>query len=129
MPNHTTDEAYLKRKQNVPTDLTTRQMQQLDWQIRERAFWSATVSNAKIVADLHGVCNAVVSEKMSMSDARLEIAKSLNRNGYAAADGTQGTIRDLSTFRRQDLIIKTNVEMARGYAQYAEAQEDLDIYP
>ena len=129
MPYYTTDEAYLKRKQNIATDLASRQMQELHWQIRERAFWSATVDNAKIVADLHDVCNAVVSERISVSDARLEIAKSLNRNGYKPSDGTQGTIRDLSSFRRQDLIIQTNVEMARGYAHYAEAQEDLHIYP
>lgn len=60
MPHYTTDEAYLKRKQNIATDLASRQMQELHWQIRERAFWSATVDNAKIVADLHDVCNAVV---------------------------------------------------------------------
>lgn len=47
----------------------------------------------------------------------------------ARADGTKGSIRDLTTTRRLNLILQTNLEMARGYAHHAEAQEDLDFYP
>ena len=129
MPFSRTDKAYLRRKKNVPTELTTREMQLLDAQLRERMFWSATVNNAKVVQNMHAVTNALASGKISISDARLTISKMLQKTGYKPADGTKGSIRDLTTTRRLNLILQTNLEMARGYAHYAEAQEDLDIYP
>ena len=129
MPFSRTDEAYLRRKKNVPTDLTTREMQLLDAQLRERMFWSATVNNARVVQNMHEVVNSLASGKISMSDARLTISKMLQKTGYKPADGTKGSIRDLTTTRRLNLILQTNLEMARGYAHHAEAQEDLDLYP
>lgn len=129
MPFSRTDEAYLRRKKNFPTDLTTREMQLLDAQLRERMFWSATVNNARVVQNMHAVSNALASGKISMSDARLTISKMLQKTGYKPADGTKGSIRDLTTTRRLNLILQTNLEMARGYAHHAEAQEDLDLYP
>ena len=129
MPFSRTDEAYLRRKKDVPTDLTTREMQLLDAQLRERMFWSATVNNARVVQNMHAVTNALASGKISMSDARLTISKMLQKTGYKPADGTKGSIRDLTTTRRLNLILQTNLEMARGYAHHAEAQEDLDLYP
>ncbi len=129
MPYDRTAEAYLRRKQDVPTDLTSREMAELGYQIRERAFWSATVNNAKVVNAMHRACNGFAAGKLSMSDARLAIQRALDSAGYKPADGTRGTIRDLSSFRRQDLILRTNLEMAQGYARLAEAQEDLDLYP
>jgi len=129
MPYDRTAEAYLRRKQDVPTDLTSREMAELGYQIRERAFWSATVNNAKVVNAMHRACNGFAAGKLSMSDARLAIQRALDSTGYKPADGTRGTIRDLNSFRRQDLILRTNLEMAQGYARLAEAQEDLDLYP
>ena len=129
MPFSRTDEAYLRRKKNVPTDLTTREMQLLDAQLRERMFWSATVNNARVVQNMHAVSNALASGKISMSDARLTISKMLQKTGYKPADSVKGSIRDLTTTRRLNLILQTNLEMARGYAHHAEAQEDLDLYP
>ena len=92
-------------------------------------FWSATVNNARVVQNMHAVTNALASGKISMSDARLTISKMLQKTGYKPADGTKGSIRDLTTTRRLNLILQTNLEMARGYAHHAEAQEDLDLYP
>ncbi len=129
MPYDRTAEAYLRRKQDVPTDLTSREMAELGYQIRERAFWSATVNNAKVVNAMHRACNGFAAGKLSMSDARLAIQRALDSTGYKPADGTRGTIRDLSSFRRQNLILRTNLEMAQGYVRLAEAQEDLDLYP
>ena len=129
MPFTRTDEAYLRGKQNLPTDLTTRQMELLSAQIRERVFWSATVSNARVVQTMHAVSTALAGGKISASDARLTIAKMLEKQGYKPADGTEKSIRDLTAMRRQNLILRTNLEMARGYAHHAEAQEDLDLYP
>lgn len=129
MPYDRTVGAYIERKQAVATDLTTREMQTLSRQIRERAFWSATVNNAKVVSAMQRACADFAKGKLSMSDARLAIQKALDSAGYKPADGTAGSIRDLNTFRRQDLILRTNLEMAQGYARHAEAQEDLDFYP
>ena len=129
MPYDRTVGAYIERKQAIATDLTTREMQELSCQIRERAFWSATVNNAKVVNTMQRACADFAKGNLSMSDARLAIQKALDSVGYKPADGTKGSIRDLNTFRRQDLILRTNLEMAQGYARSAEAQEDLDIYP
>lgn len=121
MPYDRTVGAYIERKQAIATDLTTREMQELSCQIRERAFWSATVNNAKVVNTMQRACADFAKGNLSMSDARLAIQKALDSVGYKPADGTKGSIRDLNTFRRQDLILRTNLEMAQGYARYAEA--------
>lgn len=129
MPFDRTDEAFLRQKKTVPTDLTSREMGLIDAQIRERIFWSATVNNARIAQNMHNICNDLAGGKISFSDARLEISKTLQQAGYKPAFGTKGSIRDLTTTRRLNLILQTNLEMARGYAHHAEAQEDLDLYP
>ena len=104
MPYDRTVGAYIERKQAIATDLTTREMQELSYQIRERAFWSATVNNAKVVNTMQRACADFAKGNLSMSDARLAIQKALDSVGYKPADGTKGSIRDLNTFRRQDLI-------------------------
>ena len=129
MPYDRTVGAYIERKQAIATDLTTREMQELSYQIRERAFWSATVNNAKLANAMQRACADFAKGKLSMSDARLAMQKALDSVGYKPADGTKDSIRDLNSFRRQDLILRTNLEMAQGYARIAEAQEDLDLYP
>ena len=75
MPYDRTVGAYIERKQAIATDLTTREMQELSYQIRERAFWSATVNNAKVVNTMQRACADFAKGNLSMSDARLAIQK------------------------------------------------------
>ena len=77
MPFDRTVGAYIERKQAIATDLTTREMQELSCQIRERAFWSATVNNAKVVNTMQRACADFAKGNLSMSDARLAIQKAL----------------------------------------------------
>lgn len=114
MPFDRTVGAYIERKQAIATDLTTREMQELSCQIRERAFWSATVNNAKVVNTMQRACADFAKGNLSMSDARLAIQKALDSVGYKPADGTKGSIRDLNTFRRQDLICAPTLRWRRA---------------
>lgn len=73
MPYDRTVGAYIARKQAIATDLTTREMQELSYQIRERAFWSATVNNAKLANAMQRACADFAKGKLSMSEDRKSV--------------------------------------------------------
>ncbi len=120
---------YQASKQLLPTDLRSKEMSFLDRQLRERAFWSAGVENAKILSDIQSSIREVISGNFSETEARLKINETLNKHNYKAPVGTEGGIKDMYSYSRQKVLIKTNVEMANGYAQLEEAQEFIEDYP
>ncbi len=88
--------------------------------LRDRAFFSAAVENARILHDLRAACAAMADGRLSASEMRRDARKMLERLGYDAGD-REGTIRDLRTRKRLDLIADVNVRQARGWAQHVEA--------
>ncbi len=67
----------------------------------------------------------------SMATARQEIRTYLRSIGYKAKPGEEGTIKDLSTDRRINVKLRTDVEMMHGYGQYTAGQSPitLDLTP
>ena len=91
--------------------------------LRDRAFFSATVENARILHDLRAACAAMANGSLSASEMRRDARKMLERLGYDAGDRA-GTIQDLRTRKRLDLIADVNVRQARGWAQHVEATSE-----
>jgi hypothetical protein len=63
--------------------------------------------------------------------AREEIKTFLAGIGYAPGEGTEGTIKDLSSDSRIDLVIDTNTKMAQGQGWWLQGQDAaiLDEWP
>ena len=103
-------------------------MKSADWGsvqagLRDRAFFSATVDDARRLAAMREACAKVAAGEMSDSDARAAIRRALEQTGYAPEAGKEGGLQDLSSQRRLDLIIKTNVDEAHGYVRYCSSMD------
>src|ERR1039458_251451 len=64
-------------------------------------------------------------------ELRLSINRVLDATNYRAPEGKEGTIQDLRSFQRQNILIDTNVAVARGYVQAHVCNDPdvLDEYP
>lgn len=96
--------------------------------LRDRAFFSSQVTQAKILyAMRHNVAELVKGGK-SESEVRRDLREYLASIGYDADENLKpdeksrrGTIKDLMTKARLDVMMKTNADQARGYASHIRA--------
>lgn len=127
----------------MPTAAGSAEIAQLAPEIRERAFFSAKVEDARFLASADRMIGAVVSGEagrgsvegrksaLSPDEVRGELKELLRATGYAPELGKEGGLEDLSSTQRLNLIIKTNNDMAAGAGQFA-IQNDpelLDFFP
>jgi hypothetical protein len=59
--------------------------------------------------------------------ARVKLKQALQDQGYSPAEGERGTIKDLSSDARINLVVKTNVELAQGAGRFIQENSDPDI--
>lgn len=116
---------YVSRKQNVPSELRSKEWEHVQAQVRERALFMASVANAKELHKWRSVMEQVTSGAMSPGQAREEMRRYLEKIGYSPDPGLGGTIKDRSTVQRMKVSIDTNVAMARGWAARMEALDDV----
>lgn len=128
---------YSLSKALLPTEAGTTELSQLPAEVRNRARFSARTTDAGYLAEMDRLLNRYVSPAAAGPDAidaatvRAELKKELLDRGYAPDPKQAGGLRDLSSDRRLDLIIKTNTEMAQGYGEHIKSQDPdlLDLYP
>lgn len=119
------------KKALVESGIASKEWSYIQAGLRERAFFSARISEAKILHALRGEVSKVASGDKSASEVRRDIREYLEKVGYAPHPGEEGTIKDLFSRARLDVIIKTNVDQARGWAQHLEATTSgaLEAFP
>lgn len=64
--------------------------------------------------------------------AREALRRELRSLGYEPAEGTEGTIKDLSSDARINLVVKTNTELAQGAGKFVQgniSQDAVDLAP
>ena len=73
----------------------------------------------------------IVEGRGNEGEARLAIQKVLRETGYQPQPGDEDTPADFRQYERQNLVIETNVDSARGYGQVVEQNDAdiLDAYP
>ena len=108
------------QKALVGSDIDSRQWSMVQAGLRDRAFFSATVEDARVLHAFRDATARVAAGGMSASEARTAMRDALTAAGYHRPEGAEGSMRDLLSQRRLDLVIKTNVEQARGWAQRME---------
>lgn len=129
----------LKAREVKTTIASTRsheEWSQFKAELRERSFWSARVNNAEFLDEAGSLIDRIVAgvspgpgQYMDMPTARLLLKQHLERIDYQPDD--PGTIQDLSSDGRLNLILRTNTDMARGYGQFVQENDAdaLDEFP
>lgn len=128
-----------KARFTLPTSLSSSEIAGLDASIRSRAFFSARVANAQILQGFRDGLDRLIKgvspgpgEHTSPATLRVEFRKMLDSLDYRPQDPRdEGTIKDLRSDRRLNVIIRTNEEMAKGYGQYLQDidPDTIDVFP
>ena len=120
--------AFARQRGVLPTTLTSDELQALPAEIRRSAFFSSQVTEAGLLQDMQdqlGELTRGVSDGpglgLDQPTVRLKLKQIIARSGYQPAAGRQGTISDLRTDARLNLIIETQQRLAQGYGQFQRA--------
>ncbi len=129
-----------------PTSLSTREIQEeIAAGIRDRAVFSARTTNARYLAEMKTRIERYLAAgyKGDMATLRVELKRELARLGYTPERGfpgdealgippaAPGSLQDLSSDRRINLILETQLRLMTGKAQRATGLDPLALerYP
>lgn len=115
----------------LPTDFRTKLLNEIPAALRERSFFSAGVTNAEFLQSADDKIADLISGTVDRATKRAELKKLLTSLEYRPGEGEEGTLTDLSSDARLNLILDTNTEMAFGYGQWKQSQDPaiLDMWP
>jgi len=91
--------------------------------ILDKAFFSARTANAELLQGFKDAVNKVVNGTSDEATQRLAMKNILKKYSYQAPAGKAGTIEDLSSDARLNLILRTNTAMVHGYGQWLEGND------
>ncbi len=126
---HPTDALnQLRRRTVFETDLSSAELRSFSQGLRNRSIFSARTTNADYLEEVKGVVDDILSGKINQATGRLRLLGKLRELGYDPAIGfpddmanippaERGSLQDLSSTRRLDLLIETNVRMAANYGR------------
>ena len=130
--------ASLKRRGLMPTTANSYELAGLPADLREQALFASKLNDAHTLQAIQDALAGIVQpegrapgESVNTATARVAIRKALAQCGYAPEPCKEGTIEDLSSERRLNLIIQTNTDMARGRGSWLAMQDPdmLDEFP
>lgn len=110
-------------KQLLPTDLRTKLLQEIPAELRERAFFSAGVTNVEFLQRASDGIDGMLAGTTDRAKTRTELKKLLAELHYQPALGEEGSLTDLSSDRRLNLILDTNLAQAQGYGHREQGQQ------
>lgn len=135
----------------LPTSAGTFDLERIPAEIRERAMFSARVANTGFLQSAHDLLTTAVAggqrdasgayvpgSYVDQATFRLKIKEFLGSIGYTpetGADGlpaaAPGTLKDLSSDARLNVIYQTNLQLAQGYGAHVadQAPARLDAWP
>jgi len=136
-------------KRLLPNLVKSRQLALLPVEVRRRARFSAGVADLRILGRLDRLLAALVSpdtvideatgerraarpgEYVNQATFRRDMTQILKEVRYSPRPEDRGTIKDLLSTIRQDLISDTNLRMADGYGNHIQGQDEdiLDQWP
>lgn len=83
--------------------------------LRDRAFWASQVAELQVLDAFRTSSAAHAAGATSMSKLRMALRDYMSKGGMKPGDGT---IKDLFSKARLDVIVKTNVATARGFVRW-----------
>ena len=123
------------RRGVLPSALSSReQREQLTQLIREMSVFSARTTNARYLQTIRSVVNSIAQGDMDMGEARVVMMQMLDILGYGPEGGfpdsdvpvppaVRESLQDLRSFRRLDLILRTQLELIHGAGQKIRGEE------
>lgn len=112
----------------LPVDVGSAELRGLQREIAMRSVFSARTTNADYLTKIAEVVDDILSSKINLPEGRIRLMRKLKQLGYSPERGfpgdmemippaERGSLQDLSSERRIDLVMETNVRLAQGYAQ------------
>lgn len=143
---------HLAAKALLPTGMSSAELRQVDAGIRRQSLFSARTLLDYHLENIDAVVGSALTPQteqredrvtpenpqgnvtvgLNPATARAELRQGLQDHGYVPPPGEKGTITDLSSDTRLNLIVKTNVQLAQGAGHFvqANANEDrVDLWP
>lgn len=132
----------------VGVDLSSSEWADVPLALRERAMFSARTINAGYLQEIMDKVDRIlnpetvqrpesgfpagrpVTEGLNLATARLELKQVLQALNYDPGSKA-GSLQDLSSDARLNLVLKQNVESAQGYGNFLQGQAPgaLDVFP
>lgn len=141
----------LAKRDVLPTSMDSAALQQMGADFHRQNFTSAQTLIADLLekykADVDSIINpetgrraanvtaenpqGYVTTGLNQTRARTEIQQLLKSLGYAPDPKDAGTIKDLSSDQRVELVLRTNVQMSQGQGLWLQSQREgvLDAFP
>lgn len=127
----------------LPTELSSGELARIQPDILARAFFSARNAHAGSLQLMSDLVDNLLTPHTEMRDgkpftagldpasARLAAKQYFGSIGYAPDPEDEGTLKDLSSDARINLVLKQNVESAQGYGAWKQDQDPdiLDAFP
>jgi hypothetical protein len=136
---------HLLAKKQMPTDLSSAELRQLDAGIKRQSLFSARTTLQYHLDNIFTAVESVLNPKTEQRADRVTAtnpqgnvttgmnpatARSFLRQGltgYLPKPGEEGTIKDLSSDARLNLVVKTNVQLAQGAGQFVQGNSSDDV--
>lgn len=128
----------------LPSALSAQETADLAATMDSRLFWSARTTQASYLAELKKIVERYTSGEgfeNDLASLRLELRRLLKAYGYAPERGfpgdaargvpsaTPGTLTDLGSERRLNLILDTQAKLSRGLGQKMRGQARISTFP
>ena len=117
------------RRENLPAALSSEEWSSVPSEIRERAFFMSKVTDAEILQRFREGADDVIANRRGLVTVEKEISFWLRDRGYQAPLGKEGGLEDLSSVDRIIVVLRTNMEMARGHAAWVQQQTGIRAFP
>lgn len=130
----------LRARQLLPTDLGTAALRQLDAGLREVSLFSARTTKAAPLQKAKDVLEQLLQGTTNVATARMEMQDLYDELGYTPEGGFPGDVglgippaepgelRDLSSNKRIDLLLETNLRLEANRALQRRGQTDFALY-
>jgi len=117
-----------RSREVFPTDLSSVDLRGLSSELRLRSVFSARVTNAEFLQEVSTVVDDMLAGKIDIATGRWQLMKKLKVLGYDPMTGFPddmanippaevGSLKDLSSERRLNLILDTNMRVAANYGR------------
>lgn len=134
------DDALQSRKVKalLPNLLSSAELQSIRASIKERAVFSAKTANADYLQKIDDVIQDILKPRIAADGhmegllsggGRQKLKETLDAMSYKPEKGKEGTIQDLSSDARLNLVVDTNQRMSYGYGYWKKGMEVVEDFP
>ena len=117
------------RRENLPAALSSEEWSSVPSEIRERAFFMSKITDAEILQRFREGADDVIANRRGLVTVEKELSFWLDERDYQPPLGKQGGLEDVSSIDRIMVVLRTNMEMARGHAAWVQMQTSIRAFP